>query len=58
MEPKWLVGCLQNGPLHDGGLRWFVTEGPKEGRRIIAYTFTREDAKAIVAALEATRQSQ
>src|SRR5262249_28204745 len=23
-KPRWSVGCLQDGPMHDAGLRWFV----------------------------------
>jgi hypothetical protein len=52
-ETKWLVGCLQNGPLHDAGVRWFVTERGAGGLRAIAYTHDLEDADRIVAALEA-----
>ena len=55
MEPRWLVGCIQNGPKHDVGLRWFVTERVAGELRAIAYTETEEDAERIVAALEQTK---
>jgi hypothetical protein len=52
-ETKWLVGCVQNGLLHDAGMRWFVTERGAGGLRAIAYTHDPKDAKRIVTALAA-----
>ena len=30
-KPRLSVGCLQNGPQHDVGLRWFVCERDATG---------------------------
>lgn len=52
-KPRWSVGCLQNGPYHDAGLRWFVCErAPAGDLRVVAYTEEREQAEMIVASLE------
>jgi len=54
-KPRWSVGCLQNGPRHDAGLRWFVCErAPTGDLRTVAYTEEREQAEMIVASLEQT----
>src|SRR5262249_36323805 len=54
-KPRWSVGCLQDGPMHDAGLRWFVCERFPGGElRAVAYTHEREHAETIVASLEQT----
>jgi hypothetical protein len=53
-KPRWSVGCIQNGPTHDAGLRWFVCERDLDGERAVAYTEKREQAEMIVASLEWT----
>lgn len=54
-KPRWSVGCIQNGPRHDTGLRWFVCERAPDGDlRAVAYTEKREQAQMIVASLEQT----
>ncbi len=54
-KPRWSVGCIQTGPKHDAGLRWFVCErGPGGDLHEVAYTEEREEAEMIVASLERT----
>jgi hypothetical protein len=53
-RPRWSVGCLQGGPEHDAGLRWFVLDRGPDGAEwhTVAYTKEREEAETIVAELE------
>lgn len=54
-KPRWSVGCIQDGPMHDAGLRWFVCErAPSGDLRAVAYTEERKQAEMIVASLEQT----
>ncbi len=53
-KPRWSVGCIQNGPMHDAGLRWFVCERAPGAERAVAYTEGREQAEMIVVSLERT----
>ena len=54
-KPRWSVGCIQDGPRHDAGLRWFVCERGSGGDlHAVAYTEEREEAERIVASLEQT----
>ncbi len=53
-KPRWSVGCIQDGPMHNTGLRWFVCERGLGGQRAVAYTVEREDAEMIVTSLEQT----
>ena len=58
MKPRWTVGCIQDGPLHAAGLRWFIMGSAMDyaiGSHPVAWTIERDEADRIVASLEATR---
>jgi len=57
-KPRWSVGCIQDGPMHDTGLRWYVCERGLGGQRTVAYTVEREDAEMIVTSLEQLEQTE
>jgi hypothetical protein len=56
VEPRWLIGYVQDGPLHDAGFRCFIVDRRATGNRVVAYTLQPEDAEMILAALEAVNE--
>jgi hypothetical protein len=52
MAEEWTVGYVQNGPLHDAGLRCFVARKARGEWVPIAWTRTQDDAERIIAGLE------
>ena len=56
-EERWQVGVIQNGPMHDAGLRFFVVSRMFP-QRPVAWTITDHDARMIAQALDKVTEGE